>query len=401
MRETLYIRLRVAEPDAPTAYCIASGDAVASFVVENAALEAVLAHATGRRLVVLIPSADVRLAVINLPAKQVAKVLQAVPYLLEEQLADDVETLHFALGTRQPDGSWPVAVVAHERLRQWLAFFTERGIRPDAMIPDVLALAVPDEQQFSMLIDGDQVLVRSRRETGFVCGRDDLELSLQLADPDGQRALRIAIPRDQDFDPSTLGRTVEPLHGYAQPLDALLQSLRPDRVIDLLQGTYSVKQGLLRHWLPWRLAASLAGVAIVLAGTVHGIQAWRIGSELTALNIANEERYKKIFPAESRIVDLDAQLSQQMARLSGGASNPKLLSLVGTVASAQAAVSGVKIDALQYREGALYVGMSAANLQALDALKAWFEQAEAGALEVQSANAGTDGVQIRIKLTPS
>ncbi len=401
MRETLYIRLRVAEPDAPTAYCIASGDAVASFVVENAALESVLAHATGRRLVVLIPSADVRLAVIDLPAKQVAKVLQAVPYLLEEQLADDVETLHFALGTRQADGSWPVAVVAHERLRQWLAFFTERGVRPDAMIPDVLALAVPDEQQFSMLIDGDQVLVRSSRENGFVCSRDDLELSLQLADPDRQRALRIAVPRDQDFDPGTLGRTVEPLHGYTQPLDALLQSLRPDRVIDLLQGPYSIKQGLLRHWLPWRLAASLAAVAIVLAATVHGVQAWRIGSELTALNAANEERYKKIFPAESRIVDLDAQLSQQMARLSSGASNPKLLSLVGTVAKAQAAVSSVKIDALQYREGALYVGMSAANLQALDALKAWFEQAEAGALEVQSANAGTDGVQIRIKLTPS
>jgi len=401
VRETLYIRLRVAEPDAPTAYCIASGDAVASFVVENAALESVLAHATGRRLVVLIPSADVRLAVIDLPAKQVAKVLQAVPYLLEEQLADDVETLHFALGTRQADGSWPVAVVAHERLRQWLAFFTERGVRPDAMIPDVLALAVPDEQQFSMLIDGDQVLVRSSRENGFVCSRDDLELSLQLADPDRQRALRIAVPRDQDFDPGTLGRTVEPLHGYTQPLDALLQSLRPDRVIDLLQGPYSIKQGLLRHWLPWRLAASLAAVAIVLAATVHGVQAWRIGSELTALNAANEERYKKIFPAESRIVDLDAQLSQQMARLSSGASNPKLLSLVGTVAKAQAAVSSVKIDALQYREGALYVGMSAANLQALDALKAWFEQAEAGALEVQSANAGTDGVQIRIKLTPS
>jgi general secretion pathway protein L len=401
VRETLYIRLRVAEADAPTAYCIASGDAVASFVVETAALETALSHAPGRRVVVLVPAADVRLAMVNLPAKQVAKVLQAAPYLLEEQLADDVETLHFALGARQLDGSWPVAVVAHERLRQWLALFTERGVRPDAMIPDVLALGVPDGQQFNLLIDGDQVLVRSSHHGGFVCGRDDLELSLQLADPDSQRVLRIAIPRDQNFDPSSLGRTVEALHGYTQPLDALLQSLRPGQIIDLLQGLYSVKQGLLRHWLPWRLAASLAGIAIVLAGTVHGVQAWRIGSELTALSAANEERYRKIFPAETRIVDLDAQLAQQMARLSGGASSPKMLSLIAAVAKAQTAVSGVKIDALQYREGALYVGMSAANLQALDAIKAWFEQADAGALEVQSANSGADGVQIRIKLTAS
>ncbi|HEY1076322.1 MAG TPA: type II secretion system protein GspL, partial [Fontimonas sp.] len=347
MRETLYIRLRAAEADAPTAYCIASPDAVASFVVETAPLEAVLAHAAGRRLVVLVPSADVRLASVALPAKQAAKALQAIPYLLEDQLADDVETLHFALGTRQGDGGWPVAIVAHQRLQQWLALFTERGLRPDAMIPDVLALAVPAERQFSMLVDGEQILVRSGSDNGFVCAREDLELSLQLADPERERSLRIAIPRDQQFDPSTLGRDVEPLHGYTQPLDALLQALRPAQAIDLLQGNYSAKQNLIRHWLPWRLAASLAGIAVLLAAAVHGVQAFRLGSELQALNSANEERYKQIFPGETRIVDLDAQLTQQLTRLSGGTGNAKMLPLIATVASAQAAVSGLKIDALQ------------------------------------------------------
>lgn len=400
MRETLYIRLRAAEADAITAYCIAAGDAVASFVTATAPLGTVLEQAVGRRVVVLVPSADIRLAAVELPAKQLAKARQAVPYLLEDQLADDVESLHFALGSRQVSGRWSVAVVAHERLRGWLAFFTERGVRPDAMIPDVLALAVPAESQFNLLVDGDELLVRSGRDSGFVCAREDLGLSLQLADPDRQNTLRIAIPRDQQFDPSTLGRSVEPLHGYAQALDALLPSLQADQAIDLLQGEYSVREGLMRHALPWRLAASLAAVAIVLAGTVHGVQAYRIGKELSTLNSANEQRYRQIFPAETRIVDLDAQLSQQMARLSAGGANAGMLPMIGAVANAQKAVNGVKIDALQYREGALYVGMSATDLQALDALKAWFEQSKAGALEVQSANSGSDGVNIRIKLTP-
>lgn len=147
MRETLYIRLRDTDPGTPTSFCIARADAVASFPVDVAPLETVLLQSAGRRVVVLVPSTDVRLSSIQLPARQAAKVLKAAPYLLEDQLADDVDTLYFAVGARQADGSWPVAVVARERIQQWLAVFAERGIRPDAMVPDLLALDVPGDDR--------------------------------------------------------------------------------------------------------------------------------------------------------------------------------------------------------------------------------------------------------------
>jgi general secretion pathway protein L len=399
VRETLYIHLSAVDPSAPTAYCIARADAVASFPIEQAPLESLPSLAQGRRVVVLLPSADIRLTSVQLPARQLAKVQQAVPYILEDQLADDVETLHFAVGARRADGQWPVAVIARERLAAALAFFVDRGLRPEAMIPDLLCLPTPGEEQFTLLVDGDGVLVRSGWSGGFTCQREDLDLCLQLADPERVRALRVIVPRNQSFDPSTLGRTVEPVHGFAQPLEALLQNLRMDEAINLLQGEFSARQDLLRLWRPWRAAAALAAATLLVAGSLHGIEAWKLGVELATLETQNRQRFQQLFPAETRIVNLEAQLDQQLGRLAGGAGGGDLLTLMNVIADAVGAVPGLRLDAVQYRDAALYASMSAGSLQSLEQLKAWFDSPRPARLEVQSANSGQQGVQLRIKLT--
>ncbi|MEQ1440557.1 type II secretion system protein GspL [Fontimonas sp. SYSU GA230001] len=401
MRETLYIRLRAAEPAAPTAYCIAGHESVASFAIEQAPLADVIALAAGRRTVVLVPSADVRLTTVELPARQIAKVLQAVPFAVEEQFADDVETLHFALGTRQADGSWPVAAVARTRMSHWLSVFAERGVRPDAVIPDLLTLPVPADNELSLLFDDEEVLVRSGVSAGFVCHRDDLQFCLQLIDPQRGRVLRTLIPRDVAFDPSTLPWAQEALHGFPHPLAAMLQGIARHPHIDLLQGEFSPRQDLLRLWRPWRLSAALAGAAVTIAAGAHAIDAYRVGHELAELRARNQQRYQQVFPSETRIVDLEAQLDQQFARLSGGSANGGLLPLMQVVADAAAAVPGLNVQALQFRDGALYVSLTAGSLQVVDQLKTWFEGGRAARMEVQAANAGSEGVQIRIKLVPA
>lgn len=401
MRETLYIRLRAVDPAAPTAYCIARADAVASFPIEQAPLDQVLTMAAGRRVVVLVPSADVRLCSVAVPAKQIAKVQQAVPFALEDQLADDVEALHFAVGARDMSGNWPVAVIARDRIAQLLDVFVAHGVRPDAMLPDLVALPVPNDEQFTALVDGDSVTVRTAVAGGFVCGREDLELCLQIADPDRKRQLRVLIARNQTFDPTRLPWTVEPLHGFADPFEALLQNFDAATAINLLQGEYSAKQDWLRLWQPWRAAAALLFGALLLTALVNGVQAWRLGTELAELNARNQQRYQQVFPAETRIVDLEAQLGQQLARLESSSTSAELLGLMNLMSDSIAAVPGLRLQALQYRDTSLYASMSADGLQALEQLKAWFEQPRSARLEVQSANAGNEGVQIRIKLVPA
>lgn len=401
MRETLYIRLRSTDLDAPTVYCIAGRDAALSWPVQEAPLQQVLAQAHGRRVLVLVPSADVRLTQVTVPARSAAKVLQAAPYALEDQLAEDVDTLHFALGPRQVDGSHPVAVVARRRMLEWLAPLQASGIVPDAVLPEILCLPPPDAQRWTALAEDDQVTVRSGAYSGFSCAPDDLPLYLQAGGIGADTVLRVVVPREFKGDLTRLEHPVELLTGFAAPFEALLQNLHVERSINLLQGGYSQREDLERLWLPWRTAAILLLSWIVVAAAHHGVQAWQLGKQLSAQQERNAARFRELFPSEQRIVDLSAQLEQQARLLQGNAAQGGFLPLMETLGSAMGSASGLSVQSLQFREGALYVSLTGSDLQQLESLRGWFAQNTGAAMEVQSANSGADGVQIRLKLTPA
>lgn len=402
MRNTLYIRLRGTDPGTDTAYCIASPQAVASFPVQHAPLETILLKAAGHRLVVLVPAADVRLASVDLPARQASKVLQAAPYALEDQLAEDVDTLHFALGPRQKDGRWPVAVVARTKMAEWLAPFTERGLHPDQLLPDALCLAPADGGRWSALAEQDQVLVRNGAFSAFSCSPEDLEMLLQMADADRKSTLRLIVPRDIAADFTRLGWPVELLPGFISPLEALLQSHRPENDINLLQGRYSQKEDLERLWRPWKLSAALLGLWVGIAAILHGLSAWQLSKELRQQEDANIQRYQQLFPSETRILpDFASQVETQFQVIKGSNGGGGLLPLMQVLAEALAAAPGLTLQSVQYREGSLYAALSGGNLQALETLRAWFAQPRPAILDVQSANSGSEGAQIRIKLSPA
>ena len=115
MRETFYLRLGESA-ESECEYGIAGSDA-RLLRAQRGSIEQALGRSNigGRRVVAFVPATLVRLATVKVPARQPAKVLQAVPYALEDQVAEDVESLHFAVGTRLEDGSHPVAILARAR----------------------------------------------------------------------------------------------------------------------------------------------------------------------------------------------------------------------------------------------------------------------------------------------
>ena len=146
--------------------------------------------APGRKVIGIVPANDVLRTAIDLPVKGAAKQLQALPFAMEEQLADDVDDLHFAIGKRKPDGLVPVAVTRREHIERWLDQFHRAGIEPaglctegDAIgdIPGTALLLIEREHSILRAADGGVTFIDSdnlrddaralARETGSACRR--------------------------------------------------------------------------------------------------------------------------------------------------------------------------------------------------------------------------------------
>ena len=85
----------------------------------------------------------------------------------QEQVADEIENLHFAPGRRFPGGRLPVAVVTHDKMADWLGRLDDAGISAAQLIPENHGLAyVPNT--LSVLAAEDQVMFNDGTDLEFV-----------------------------------------------------------------------------------------------------------------------------------------------------------------------------------------------------------------------------------------
>lgn len=400
MRETVHIRLGEPGSAAPVAWAVTQVEPPVSVLVQHSPLEEVLPQCVGRRVWLYAPSADVRLMTATVPVKTAAKALAAVPYAVEEQFAEDVESLHFAIANQALSANeWAVAAVSHSHMRAWLAPFSKAGITPDALLPETLALPFPRDGRWTAMAEVGHVTVRTGPNSGFGCLEEDFEQFLSMAEGGIPQPLRILIAQDVATDFTQLNRDIELLPGLDHPLQALARNAQPAQAINLLQGPYLVRQGYQREWLAWRKVAALAGVALLLAAVGNGVAAFQMSREADRQRTANETRFRTLFPSEQRIVDLSAQAEQQFRAVSGGGGQSGLVPLMEALAGGIKAAPSLTLQSMQFREGALFASLTGTDLAALDLLRNHFGAGASARLEVQSANAADGGVQIRIKLS--
>lgn len=406
MVQTIFIRLPSLLPEQPgddglpVEWCATDG--IGRPVVQRDPLQSVLDTVGNREVVLLVPTEDVILTEVDLPIRQRAKLLQAVPFALEDQLAEDIDLLHFAIGERQADGRIPVLAVAHERMQSWLAPFRSAGIVPRAMLPDALCLPGPvDASHWSVLCEGPRSIVRTAAFEGFACDTVALPDFLGL----GAASEELRLRRFMTGPASIYGMEELPVKGMETEdglkfgLEALRLSLT-EYTLNLLQGEYSARAGQEGWWRPYRFTAALLLLWILLATLVHGTNYVNLDSSVATLNEKNSEAMARLFPEIKTLVpgSEKQQLERRLKELRGGGGQDNLFHLLSALAQALQEVDNLRMQELQLREGTLYLSMTAGDIASLEQLKGAFEKQSAWQLEVQSANASSDGVQIRASL---
>ena len=400
MRNTLVIRVG-REPDAVCHWLPLNSDGRAIGVVRSGTLAEAAIEANGLRVVALIPGIDCLLTQASIPGRSNRqKLLRAVPFVLEEQLSDDVEELHFALGPMLDGGSYPVAVISIRRMNAILESFRSAGIEVAQLLPDLLA--VPCDAGYScVVVDGDTALVRTGPSSGYAVDVDNLGLFFQGRqaedESDGAEtaAVRLHVAAGSTV-PDIPVPDVEIDYYNGDVLALMVQGLG-SASIDLLQGAYSRTQEWGRIWRPWRATAALLLAGVLLSNVAMGIDYYRLDKVQDNLHTRMEEIYKQAFPSAKRVVNPRVQMQQQLDQLqrkqgTGG----QFMELVARSGDVLRKAKDIEISGASYRAGRLDVDLTATSLQTLDELK----QTLAGkglSVEIQSATTET-GQRVKSRL---
>lgn len=404
MTEVVFLRLGQTADNVYWCVCLAEGGVAA----HQGTLSDAVAALSGRRVTVLVPGTGVLLAQTMVPVRQRQRLLQALPYVLEEQLAGDVESMHFAAGPRGKDGMVAVAAVNKDLMEQWLQALQGAGVQVHAMIPETLVLPY-SPGEWSIVCSGATTWLRQGRmqahvlETGQTA--ELLELALHNA---GEAPSRIRIYRDVSVKEELLthiGHVCEQAgvgceqEEYTDLLHLFANGFRTQQPeLDLLQGRYSRHEHVGKLWRPWRAAAVLALLVAVIQGLHAGAHYRQLQREDAQLAQQIEQLYRQTFPDARKVVNPRVQMEQRLRALKQGARGQELIRLLSAAGAALRQQAGVEFRALHYHSGELEFVLYTPDLQALDKLKQDLLATGALAVEITSANSTGNRVEGRMQI---
>lgn len=359
-------------------------------------------EATGCQLIVLVPGTAVTLTEASIPSRQRQHILSAVPYALEDQLASDIESLHFALGPRSDVGVVPVAVVSRELMDQWLGTLRAAGLEPDAMIPDLLALPLLDDGWVAMR-DETTFWLRQGSYTGAVvdCAEAAQWLNLSLDElEEGQRPAHIRwidCCSDMDTNITVPGITIDFETEPGVPLVLFAKSYSGDNVINLIQGDYSPREQLGRALRPWRASAALLLATVIFAFVQLLLQYATLTSNSDHLASEIDQVYRDTFPDARKIVDARAQMETKLVELGAGDHGVQgFLPLLASIGAPVHGMTGVDVRHASYQDGKLSLSLRIKDLQLLEQLKQSLIKDSGVSVEIQSAASRDDYVEARL-----
>ena len=383
----------------------------------------------GRRATLVVPGDDVLLAEAVVPGGSAARAQQAVPFALEEQLADDVERLHFALGAKGKGDLWPVAALARTTMERLVAQCAEAGLRPSAVVPEPLALPrgevavdAPDAPVWTALLDGEEAIVRLHGHRGFTSDPALLPLMLEGALRDlparaqagaagsgaggstaeGADAVRAALhvyttPGTDPIDTAALppGLTLS-ANDEVSRLELFALGLASAPHIDLLQGEFSPKQNFDKAWKPWRWTAALAACLALFLLIGEWLDYRRLAEREAQLDAAIAETFASALPG-TRMQRPLRQMQSALEAIGAGGSDTFIVR-TEQIAASLAAQPATTLRSIGYRDGRFDLDLTTDALPTLDALKSAIEERGSLAMTVQSANREDDGVRGRVRI---
>lgn len=376
MSEVLYIRLGSQQQD-KIFWLVWSGnekEIIASGELASAEmLSSLTDKARHRTVVAIVPNQDVMLKSLQVPGKSERAIRMAAPYMLEDELAQDVEQLFFGYGRVSKDSgdaNCHVAITKKEQMALWLQWLTDADISCNVMTPEVLALPNKNDQ-WSMLAFDQTLVVRQSDWQGMSLEHELLDVACQ----------------------KWQAQELPPIHGYTElpaqanqleviaepadlPLAIIAQQGKPS--FNLLQGEYKPAKQQVTWIKNWSLAAGLLAFALLLSLGQKGLAFYQVKIQQAAIEQQIKEQYLAAFPKTKRvrISTVKSQLKSKLAETGRASNKENFLAMLMQMERGFSQVKSLKPTSIKFdgKRGELRIQASAQDYQAFDQFKSILEQ---------------------------
>lgn len=359
---------------------------------------------------VVLPAELATLQSVNLPSKNLRQAMQALPFIVEEQLAADIEKVHIAVGSRQLSGVWPVVVIDTTWMAALLACCEQAKLRLRAIYIDAQLLPVSTDG-LTVAMQDNRVLLRTAKEMAVFERENAAEMIHFFVGESAPSVVKIYFSAEDEgqnllaqqlaTEFAALGETQVETDAKVQALNSFLLDAVDTSAINLLQGKFFVQQpGGKLSWWKWLAVIIvcfwLAQCALQLAS------AWYFNHSAVAMEEKMDAQFRKLFPDMRRVGGVRKQIESQLlagASNGEGSSFAMLFSSSIQVLNAMPDHQGFEIIELRYddQQGQVELEVKAKSIEQLDRYKQALGKAGLAA-KISSANDGGNGVEARMQI---
>ena len=333
----------------------------------------------------VVPASMVLLVQVKVPSRNRRKMFQLLPYIVEEKLMYDPESIHVAAGPQLPGGETVVAVIDKAWMKRVIGALQSAGLSPWRMWPETLMPAVP-LGTWTVVWNGREGFVR----TGMVSGQSldggsaeapplGLLLAVKEAAEKGSAPrkinLQIAEGSDQpDLESwaSRLGVQVEVTGAW----DWSAAAYGMDKGVNLLQGEFTPARFESDSRQRLRIPMILVGIIIALQFG-GGLADWlMLNYEKRQLDANMQKDFRLAFPEARVVVDAPLQMQRNLAELRharGLSDSADFLPVLAKAAPILAQSESTAIQSMQYESGILKIDVQLRGSQTPGQVRSRFQ----------------------------
>lgn len=322
----------------------------------------VIAAQNPHPVIIILPQQCIYLTEVELPEKAGRQVLSAIEYQIEDQLAQDIESQHFALGDTSQN---PIAVAVVERdiMAHCIALAQSHDLRLIQVLPELFLC--PWQGTGVALIAGyDGYLLRYGDYRGLKCNAQALPTMLALVKRD--------VEIDHIYFYSNADEPAPELADYdveQQALDSARTGLVDTPQINLQQRDYQLSSAWQGLGKAWKWIALLFAALLIVGGYNKAVAVNELKTRLADIKQQQYELLKPYLPAGTQVdANLKKIFIERLKQVQAEQREQGFLKLLLDFTRARAKYPAVKISRVSYQGAKLSFDINSSQLTDIEAL---------------------------------